>query len=302
MRFEQMAAFVEVAKAGSINAASKKLHLTQQSLNKSLKGLESELNCHLLDRTKRGIRLTADGEKVLSAAQDIIVRLEKLQRELQREKDISDHNLHGNLTVNLSPMLSISVLPVAFKDFICHYPEVNLFTAERYRDQIIERVKERNEIGLLCVSPLINEFTENIPEEVDLIALKRYPIYIALSAGHPLADHKAVSVNTIAQYPFIVYEVGGTSGVHAFQKLGHTKVALSTNNYKLCEELLRNDNAIMYSFPPYVERNVFPSLVHLPVKDKQAEFMIYAAMNKNSDKNQKTLARAFINIFNEYLT
>ena len=37
MRIDQLAALVEVAKSGSINSASKKLHVTQQSLNKSLK-------------------------------------------------------------------------------------------------------------------------------------------------------------------------------------------------------------------------------------------------------------------------
>lgn len=146
-------------------------------------------------------------------------------------------------------MLNISVLPVAFKDFISHYPEVNLFTAERYRDQILERCLTHQELGLLCVSPLITEFFEQIPDDIELILLKQYPIYVAVSAGHPLADHKSLSVSTVAHYPIVVYEIGGTGGVHAFQKMGHTKVALSTNNYKLCEEILRNDTAIMYSFP-----------------------------------------------------
>lgn len=300
MRIDQLAALVEVAKSGSINSASKKLHVTQQSLNKSLKSLENEMNCHLLDRTKKGIRLTADGEKVLSAAQDVISRLNKLDRELSLHKK-ADVSLHGNLNVNLSPMLNISVLPVAFKDFISHYPEVNLFTAERYRDQILERCVNHHELGLVCVSPLITEFFEHIPDEVEMIPLKKYPIYVAVSAGHPLADHKSVSVSTVAQYPFVVYEIGGTGGVHAFQKLGHTKVALSTNNYKLCEEILRNDTAIMYSFPPYLERNVFSSLVHIPVKDKQATFMIYAVVSKDMDKTQLALARAFIRVFSEYL-
>ena len=224
MRIDQLGALVEVAKSGSINSASKKLHVTQQSLNKSLKSLENEMNCHLLDRTKKGIRLTSDGEKVLSAAQDIISRLNKLERELNQTQN-ADTSLHGNLNVNLSPMLNISILPVAFKDFISHYPEVNLFTAERYRDQILERCLSNQELGLLCVSPLITEFTEQIPEDIELIPLKQYPIYIAVSAGHPLADHKSLSVSTVAHYPFVVYEIGGTGGVHAFQKLGHTKVA-----------------------------------------------------------------------------
>ena len=46
---------------------------------------------------------------------------------------------------------------------------------------------------------------------------------------------------------------------------------------------------------------MFPSLVHIPVKDKQATFTIYAALNKNIDKSQLALARKFIHVFSEYL-
>lgn len=46
---------------------------------------------------------------------------------------------------------------------------------------------------------------------------------------------------------------------------------------------------------------MFPNLVHIPIKDKQATFMIYAAINKKIDKAQLALARAFIHVFSEYL-
>lgn len=301
MRVEQLNSLIEVVKAGSINAATEKLHITQQSLNKSLKSLENELGCKLLDRTKKGITLTASGEVVLSASQDIVQRINRLQEDLT-EANVPHSHLSGNLNINISPMISISVLPFAFIEFLRRYPNVNVYTIEKYRDEIISRTaNQTNELGLLCVSNLIPNFKETIPDDVELIILKQYPIYIAVSPRHPLAHHKYLSIKTISAYPVIVYEAGGVKGIHAFQHSEQMKVALSTNNPRLCEERLRSGDAIMYSFPPYLERNVFASFVHIPISDRNCNFIIYFAINKNVSRAQRNVAEAFVNVFREYL-
>ena len=62
MQFEQLEYFIEVVKAGSINAASKKVYISQQNLNKSLHSLENELGFDILNRTHRGVSLTEEGK------------------------------------------------------------------------------------------------------------------------------------------------------------------------------------------------------------------------------------------------
>lgn len=302
MRLELLSSFIEVVKCGSINAAAKKLHTTHQGLNQSLKALETELNCCLLDRSKNGTHLTTEGDSVFIFAQNVCMQYEALLKELSPPSDIPKSTLHGQLNLEISPMLNISTLPVAFSDFHRRHPFVSIYTAERYRQDIISDIVHSNDrCGILLVSPLIQEFFTSLPDEIELIELKTFPIYIAVSPRHPLAGYKSVSVNTLAQYPIIVFEVGGPLGVHALSQLAPVKVALSTSNVSLCVDILNGAVSTMYSFKPYISHHVFPDFIHIPVNDKRAVFTAYAAINRNVSVSQYELSRAFINIFNEYL-
>lgn len=302
MRLELLSSFIEVVKCNSINAAAKKLHTTHQGLNQSLKTLETELNCCLLDRSKKGTHLTAEGNKVFLFAQNVCQQYESLIKELSPPSGMPKILLRGQLNLEISPMLNISILPVAFSDFHCRHPCVALYTAERYRQNIIQDLMQHKEgCGILLVSPLIQEFFASVPEEIELIELKTFPMYIAVSPRHPLACFKSVSVSTLAQYPIIVFEMGGTQGVHALSQLAPIKVALSTNNVSLCEDILNGGVSTMYSFKPYISHHIFSDFIHIPINDKRAVFTVFAAVNKNVSPSQYELIRAFINIFNEYL-
>ena len=65
MHTDQMAYLIDVAKTGSINTTAKRMFSSQQAVSESLKRLEAELNCTILNRSKRGVSLTEDGKYVL---------------------------------------------------------------------------------------------------------------------------------------------------------------------------------------------------------------------------------------------
>ncbi len=50
MRTEQLLYFIETAKWRSMNLASEKLHITQQTLSVAIRTLEKELDVQLLER------------------------------------------------------------------------------------------------------------------------------------------------------------------------------------------------------------------------------------------------------------
>lgn len=63
--------FVELANAGSFYGAAKGLFMSQQGLNKAISTLEDELRVKLVERTRRGVKLTAEGERFLAFAQRV---------------------------------------------------------------------------------------------------------------------------------------------------------------------------------------------------------------------------------------
>ena len=72
MKIKTLEYFITVAESRSINEAAKKLYIAQPSLTKALQGLEDEIGCTLLYRDGTGIRLTAEGEKILPEARQIV--------------------------------------------------------------------------------------------------------------------------------------------------------------------------------------------------------------------------------------
>ena len=114
MQLEQLRYFIEVVKAGSINAASKKVYISQQNLNKSLHSLENELGFEILNRTRKGVSLTEEGKIFFNTAQAIVARFEQMQDQVARLRNASNNPLQGRMNIHISPMLSISILPMAY--------------------------------------------------------------------------------------------------------------------------------------------------------------------------------------------
>ncbi len=63
---------VEVAAAGTISGAAKKLYIAQPSLTAAIKELEHEIGFSLFTRTNKGVVISPDGEEFLGYARQVI--------------------------------------------------------------------------------------------------------------------------------------------------------------------------------------------------------------------------------------
>ena len=86
MQVQTLHYFCEIARAGSFYAAAKNLFISQQGLNKAITQLESELGVTLLERSRRGVRLTRSGEIVLARAERIVAEYDQLADELVEDR------------------------------------------------------------------------------------------------------------------------------------------------------------------------------------------------------------------------
>ncbi len=302
MKIEQLEFLIEVVKAGSINAASKKIFISQQSLNQSLRNLEDELGFDVLHRTKKGVTLTVRGREVFNAAQAIVARYDQMLRQISEMKSDSTDIISGKMNVHASPMISVCILPVVYVDYQHGFPKVQLYCQERYQEDILREVSNNpGDVGFVLVANTLKRFYKSAPDNIELTLLNTYPIYIAMSPRHPLAHQHTLSLQSIKDYPLIIYEAGGIQGEHALQDEIDMHVLLSTNNSNMTRELLNEGNAVMYSYQPYITRGAFPDCVHIPLNNKSIMFELYMVHNKEANQMQRRLIDSFSSVFQQYL-
>ena len=85
MNIDQLKYLADLAITNSMNVTAKRMFITQQAVSDSIKRLEQELNCTLLNRSKTGISFTEDGKVILEHAQKILKQHEHIEQYLQEK-------------------------------------------------------------------------------------------------------------------------------------------------------------------------------------------------------------------------
>lgn len=84
---------IEVGKTGSITQAAENLYIGQPSLSKALKELEESLGIIIFKRTSKGAVPTAQGERFLEYAREVLRQVEKMEL-LARADHLTTQQLH----------------------------------------------------------------------------------------------------------------------------------------------------------------------------------------------------------------
>lgn len=93
--------FVEVATYGGFNRAAAKLNIAQSALSRRLSNLEHEIGTQLLERSKRGVKLTAAGALLLDRSQSLLRHFGQVRSEMLAEAK----EPRGQLELGLPPSL-----------------------------------------------------------------------------------------------------------------------------------------------------------------------------------------------------
>lgn len=121
MFVRQMMYLVAVARERHFARAAAACHVSQPTLSAGLRKLEEELGMPLVIRGHRFQGLTAEGERVLSWARQIIADYESLRQDLSA----SDDALFGTLRLASIPA-TLPALPRLITPFCARHPHVNV--------------------------------------------------------------------------------------------------------------------------------------------------------------------------------
>ena len=135
--FDYYRAFYYVAKYGSISQAAEALMNNQPNVSRTIKNLESELNCTLFVRSRKGVELTPEGEMLYAHVAAAVEHIQSGEEEICLERTLSK----GVVTIGASEIaLRCFLLPV-LKDFRQKYPGIRIRVFNHSTPQAVSALK-----------------------------------------------------------------------------------------------------------------------------------------------------------------
>lgn len=179
MKIHQLRSLLAIFENGSIQEASRVLHISQPSLSRSIKELETELGVHLLVRSNRGITLTEYGEHLVSRARLIVEEVRRAKDEIETLKGSMD----GRVTIGVSPVTPSARFVECLTRFRKRYPNVSLQIEELRSNKLIEALRE----GRLDLALTSHGSARNM-DGFNCVELYSQPGALAVRHDHPLRE------------------------------------------------------------------------------------------------------------------
>jgi len=141
-----MEVFARVVAAKGFSAAARSLRMTPSAVSKLIARLEARLGARLMNRSTRGLQLTAEGEAFHERCLRILAEMDEAEREAA-----AGARPRGRIRVNASvPFGRIYLMPLIPR-FLAEYPEVTLDIV--LSDQVVDLMEQRADVAIR-VGPL----------------------------------------------------------------------------------------------------------------------------------------------------
>ena len=115
----QLRAFSVLAKTGSFTQTARELHLTQSAVSHSMRALENEIGCRLLDRLGKKVVLTQAGEQLLQHTGKILSEMETARAALTQLGKWG----RGRLRLGGSTTACQHLIPPVLREFKESFPD-----------------------------------------------------------------------------------------------------------------------------------------------------------------------------------
>jgi len=183
--------FNEVARSGSIAAASLRLHVAGSAVSRQIVSLEYEIGTPLFERQPRGMILTAAGERLAQHVRRYLLEEERVVAEIRSRGE----RTIGTIRIATSQGLASSFLPEAARLYREDFPEIRFAIHALSPADIVSAVADgSSDVGVA--------FVVATHPGVEVKHRSVVPLYALMSPKHPLGRRKHVSLHELQEFPF----------------------------------------------------------------------------------------------------
>jgi len=169
MNLQQLDYIIAIDTHRHFQQAAKKCFVTQATLSMMIQKLEDELGVKIFDRSKKPVKPTEIGKKIIAQARRIAAEAARVNELIKEEKG----EVSGELKIGIIPTLAPYLLPLFLKKFVTDYPQVKLLINEFTTSTIINRLKD----GQLDAGILATPLNDNSVKE-QVMFYEKYFLYV----------------------------------------------------------------------------------------------------------------------------
>lgn len=192
----QLRIFLAVARQGSFARAAEELHLSPPTLSLQVKQLSETVGQPLFEQLGKKIYLTAAGQTLAEACQDIEARMERLSQDLAALSGVEK----GSLKLAILTTVKYTV-PKLLGGFCAAHPGIDVAMLVGNREMLLQRLAGNQDDLYIMGQP---------PEQMDVVCedFADNPLVLVAPPNHPLVGKKRIAPQRLINEPFIMREPG----------------------------------------------------------------------------------------------
>ena len=188
--------FCEVAKTGNVTRAAEKLYVSQSAVSQSIMQLEEKLGCKLFNRSKRGVRLTSEGEVLFSYVNNAVSLIENAQEKISGMKNLRA----GEIRIGASDTAcSLFLLPFLNK-FNAEHPEIHISVINRTTRELIKFLKN----GSVDISFVNLPLEEDAALDIQPV-MRLHDCFVA-GAKYAHLSESVIRLGDLSEYPILMLD------------------------------------------------------------------------------------------------
>ncbi len=202
-RLDELGVLVEVAEAGSLSAAAKRLRVPKSTVGRAVRRVEEDLGVALVRRMSHGPALTESGRLLADMAAPHIAALRDAPAALGR----ATSEAYGVLRITTLPDLASLVLAPILPGFLARHPRVDLEMV--FIRRTVDLVREGFDLAIRA------SVSARLPSSA-LVAKKLGPNNIALYASSQYAARRELPKRPedLVEHDNVVFFSGGANEYH----------------------------------------------------------------------------------------
>jgi LysR family transcriptional regulator for metE and metH len=196
LELRHLRTLVTIRDTGGIARAARRLHLTQSALSHQLKAMEDQCGGQLLVRKSRPPRFTPGGQRLLKLADEVLPRIEVVEKEL---RNLSRGDA-GRLYIAIECHSCFDWLLPVMDRYREQWPEVEMDLSLAHSLDPLPALIEHSIDLVITSDPLPHPAVAYSP-------LFRYQALLIMARDHPLAGRRRIRPADLAGETILTYPV-----------------------------------------------------------------------------------------------